>query len=44
MGVFMKYSVDIGSDDMIQHIPSLVKIGSGIQILLKVLPQQFERL
>jgi hypothetical protein len=31
------------SDGMI-HIPRFMKIGSGIQVILRLLPQQFERL
>jgi hypothetical protein len=30
---FMTYTVEIGSDAMI-HIPSLIKIGSGIQRMM----------
>jgi hypothetical protein len=39
----MKYTVDVASDGMI-YIPSLVTIGSGIGIILRVLPEQFESL
>jgi hypothetical protein len=39
----MKYTVEMASGGMI-YIPSFMKIGSGIQLILKVLPQQFERL
>jgi hypothetical protein len=28
----------------IMYIPSFMTIGSGIQVILRVLPQQFERL
>jgi hypothetical protein len=40
--VFLKYSVEMASGDMI-YIPILVTFGSGIWIILWVLPQQFER-
>jgi hypothetical protein len=39
----MKYTVEIASDDLI-YITSLTRIGLGIRILLRVLPQQFEKL
>jgi hypothetical protein len=38
----MKYAVEMASDGMI-YIPSLMTIGSGIRVILRVLPQQFER-
>jgi hypothetical protein len=37
----MKYSIKVASGDM---IPSFMKNGTDIQVILKVLPQQFERL
>jgi hypothetical protein len=39
----MIYAVEITSDGM-TYIPSLITIGSGIRVILSVLPQQFERL
>jgi hypothetical protein len=39
----MKYAADLASDGMI-YIPSFVTIGSGIQVILRLLPQIFERL
>jgi hypothetical protein len=36
----MKYTVDMASYGMI-YIPSLTKIGSGNQIILRLLPRQF---
>jgi hypothetical protein len=39
----MKYAVQIVSDVMI-YIPRLMTIGSGIEVILRLLPQQFERL
>jgi hypothetical protein len=39
----MKYASKMAPGGMI-HIPSLIMIGSGIQVILRVLPQQFERL
>jgi hypothetical protein len=40
---FMKYTVEMDSGGKI-YIPSFMTIGSGIRVILKVLPQQFERL
>jgi hypothetical protein len=40
---FMKHAIETASDDMI-YIISFMKIGLGIQVILRVLPQQFERL
>jgi hypothetical protein len=37
----MEYTLEMASDGMI-YIPSLMKIGSGIQFILRVLPQHFE--
>jgi hypothetical protein len=39
----MMYAVKVTSDGM-THNPSFMTIGSGIQVILRVLPQQFERL
>jgi hypothetical protein len=39
----MRYTVERVSDGMI-HIPIFMKIDSGIQVILKLLPWQFERL
>jgi hypothetical protein len=39
----MRYTVDMAPDGMI-YIPSFTKIGSGTQVILRSLPQQFERL
>jgi hypothetical protein len=39
----MWYTVEMASDGMI-YIPSFMKIGSGIQVILMLLPQQHERL
>jgi hypothetical protein len=38
----MKHAVELASGGMI-FIPSSVKIGSGTQVILRLLPQQFER-
>jgi hypothetical protein len=39
----MRYAAEIASDDMI-CIPSFMKIGYGIHIILRLLSRQFERL
>jgi hypothetical protein len=39
----MKYTVEVASDGMI-YIPSFMKIGSGIQVIFKLLSRQSERL
>jgi hypothetical protein len=39
----MKYIVEMYSGDMI-YVPSLMTIGSGIRVILRELPEQFERL
>jgi hypothetical protein len=39
----MKYTVEMASDGM-TYIPSFMKIGWGIQVILRLSPQQFERL
>jgi hypothetical protein len=39
----MKYTVDTASDGII-YIPSFMTIGSRIQVILRSLPQQFERI
>jgi hypothetical protein len=39
----MKYTVEMASGGMI-YIPSLMTIGSGIRVILRALPKQFERL
>jgi hypothetical protein len=40
---FMNYAVEMASDDII-YIPSFMTIGSGIQVILRLLPKKFERL
>jgi hypothetical protein len=39
----MKYIVEMGSGGMI-YVPSFMTIGFGIQVLLRLLLEQFERL
>jgi hypothetical protein len=39
----MKYAVEMASCSMI-HIPGLMTIGPGIQVILRLLPQQSEML
>jgi hypothetical protein len=39
----MRYTVDMALDGMI-YTPSFMKIGSGIQVILRLLLRQFERL
>jgi hypothetical protein len=39
----MRYTVEMASDRMI-YIPSFIKIGSGIQVTLRLLHQESERL
>jgi hypothetical protein len=39
----MKYSVEKASDGMM-YVLSYMKIGSGIQVILRLLPQQSEKL
>jgi hypothetical protein len=39
----MMYAIEMASGGMI-YIPSLMTIGSGIHVILRVLSQQFERL
>jgi hypothetical protein len=39
----MNYTVEMASDG-VMYIPSFIKIGSGIKVILRLLPQQFERL
>jgi hypothetical protein len=39
----MKYTIAVASDGMI-YIPHFMKIGSGIQVILRLLPEKFERL
>jgi hypothetical protein len=39
----MKYAIKMASGGMI-YVPSFMTISSGIQIILRILPQQFERL
>jgi hypothetical protein len=36
----MKYTVEMASDGML-YIPSFMKIGSGIQVILRLLFEQF---
>jgi hypothetical protein len=43
MKIFMKWAVEMYSGGVI-NIPSFMAIGSGIQVNLRLLPQQFERL
>jgi hypothetical protein len=40
----MRCIVDVTSDGMMIYIPSFISIDSGIQIILKLLPRQLERL
>jgi hypothetical protein len=42
-GVIMKYTVEMASDGML-YVPSLMDIGLGIQVILKLLPRQCARL
>jgi hypothetical protein len=39
----MKYSVDVASNGII-YVPRLMKIGSDIHVILRLLPRQSERL
>jgi hypothetical protein len=39
----MKYTVQMMSGGMI-YIPSFIKVGSDIEEILRLLPEQFERL
>jgi hypothetical protein len=40
---FMRYTVEMASDAMLYtYISSFMKIGSGIHVMLKLLPQKFE--
>jgi hypothetical protein len=39
----MKYTVEMVSDGII-YLPSLMKTDSGIQVILRLLPRQPERL
>jgi hypothetical protein len=39
----MKYAAEMVSGGLI-HIQSFMTIGSGIQVILRILPQQLERL
>jgi hypothetical protein len=39
----MKYAVEMASDGMI-YLPSFIKTGMGIQVVLRLLPGQSERL
>jgi hypothetical protein len=39
----MKYAVEMTSGG-ITYMPSLITIGSGIRVILRALPQQFEGL
>jgi hypothetical protein len=39
----MKYTVEMASDGM-TYTPTFIKIGSGIQAILRLLPRQSERL
>jgi hypothetical protein len=40
----MKHTVEMASDGMMYVVSSLMKIGSGIQVILRLIPRQFERL
>jgi hypothetical protein len=41
MGVIYEVHVEMASDGMIyEYIPSLMKIGLGIQVILRLLPRQ----
>jgi hypothetical protein len=42
-GGFRKYAVMMASGGMI-YIPTFMMIPSGIKVILRLLPQQFERL
>jgi hypothetical protein len=42
MEVFIRYTVQMASEGII-YVQSFMKIGSGIQVMLKLLPRQFER-
>jgi hypothetical protein len=37
------YTIEMASVGMI-YVPSFMTIGSGMRVILRVLPQQFERL
>jgi hypothetical protein len=39
----MKHIIDMASDDMM-YVPGYMKIFSGIELILRLLSQQFERL
>jgi hypothetical protein len=39
----MRYTVQMASDGM-TYVPSFTKVGWYIQVILRLLPQQFERL
>jgi hypothetical protein len=39
----MNYTFEMASDGMI-YVPSLMKIDSGIQVILRLIPRQIERL
>jgi hypothetical protein len=39
----MKYTVEMSSGGM-TYMPSFMTIGSGVQVILRVLPQQLEML
>jgi hypothetical protein len=39
----MKYIGEMASSDMI-YIPSLIEIGTGVQAILRVFSQKFEKL
>jgi hypothetical protein len=41
-GEFMKYATEMASGGMM-YIPSFITISSGAQVILRLLPQQFER-
>jgi hypothetical protein len=38
----MKYTIQMASGG-IMYVPGLITIGSGIRVILRVLPQHFER-
>jgi hypothetical protein len=43
MGEICEVAVEMASDDVI-YVPSIMTIGSGIRVILRMLSQQFERI
>jgi hypothetical protein len=39
----MKYTIEMASDGM-TYVPSFMKVGPGMQVILSLLPRQSERL